>query len=214
MKSCQLQPKNSIKLLGITFDRNLTFEDHADMVGRKVTGFLRMLVSRRKLLPRNVIKLLVNAYVSSRLLYGLSIIGASAALRRRFQLLQNFAVRTIFGVPKFSRVSLLRGWLGWQTIDVLSRYRFGLLMYKSINGRSPPYLEIRLGDYASARQSTSRSGNLVPPVFTNNHGLNRFDIRCINFYNDLSDKSPWTSPLNEFKRKLLNWLASPGSAPD
>jgi hypothetical protein len=208
--SCNASPKDTVKLLGVTFDKHLTFQNHADLVGLKVSGFLRMLSTRRAKLPRNALKLVVNAYVSSRLLYAIAIVGMSSILRKRFQLLQNFAIRTIFGVPKFSRVSLLRGWLGWSSIEVLASYRFAVLIYKSINGFSPPYLQIRLGDYASSRQSTSRSGNLICPYFANNYGRKKFDVRLVRFYNGLTDKSLWTHPFNEFKRKLLQELTPAG----
>jgi hypothetical protein len=196
------EPKPCIRILGVLFDRNLTFENHANAISAKVTGFLRMLASRRKYLPRFTLKLLVNAYVSSRIQYCLSFLGTSPAVLKRYQLLQNFAVRTIFGLPKFSHVSNLRESLDWRTVAEEADYRFGILMWKSIRGTSPAYLHIELENFAPTHEFDTRSEQLRRPPSNNRYGDCVFGTRCVDFYNDSQDKTIWNMNFAKFRRKL------------
>jgi hypothetical protein len=196
------EPKPCIRILGVLFDRHLTFENHANTISAKVTGFLRMLASRRKCLPRFTLKLLVNAYVSSRLEYCLSFLGTSPTVLKRYQLLQNFAVRTIFGLPKFSHVSNLRESLDWRTVAEEADYRFGILMWKSIRDTSPAYMHIELADFAPPHDFDTRSEQLRRPPSNNRYGDCVFENRCVDFYNDCQDKTIWNMTFAKFRRKL------------
>jgi hypothetical protein len=198
----QVSPKPSIKILGVVFDQRLTFEDHASAVGSKISAFLQMLLSRRRSLPRSVLILLCNSYVLSRIIYGLSFLGSVPAVVRRYQLLQNFAVRVVFGVAKFSHVSALRKSLRWPTVEFLAMFRLGILMYAAIRGLSPGYLRLDLSEFSSGHQIYVRSNNLRVPRSRNHYGERTFEVRCVSLYNSLPDKTIWASTAGEFRVKL------------
>jgi hypothetical protein len=195
-------PKPSIRILGVYFDTHLKFDTHANTIASKVTGFLSMLAARRRHLPRAVLKTIINSYVSSRLMYCISFVGTAPSVLRRFQLLQNFAVRTIYGLNKFSHVSQLRNSLGWLTISELTKFHFGVLMWKCIHGQAPAYLSLCLNNFTPPHDHNSRVPTLRAPLANNRHGANIFESRCVRMYNSTNDKRIWAAGLSAFRRKL------------
>jgi hypothetical protein len=155
----------TMKILGVIFDETMTFSDHANYISRKVTGFLQMLAARRNKLPRSVLIQLINAYVSSQLTYCLAALSASPVICSRFQLLQNYAVRVIFGLRKFSHVTPLRKYLHWQTIRQLGSIKLGISAHKAVHGKGPTYLSMNLSDFSPSHTCHTRSTNFrLPPL--------------------------------------------------
>jgi hypothetical protein len=191
----------SIKVLGVIFDESMSFADHADFIAKKVTGFLQMLALRRNKLPRSTLTLLVNAYVSSRLSYCLAALSSSSVIRAKFQLLQNYAVRTIFGLSKFSHVSYLRKHLQWLTIEELGDIKLGVFAFKAIYGKTPDYLPLNLSDFLPSHEHYTRSTNLRLPVARNSYSDKTFEARSVALYNK-HPKDIWAESLSVFTEKL------------
>jgi hypothetical protein len=192
----------TVKILGVTFDQNLTFECHLDAIAAKTTGFLRMLSSRRAKLPRAVLIQLCNAYVSSRILYCLSVLGCVPMIAKRLQVLQNYAVRTVFGVPKFTHVSALRKCLGWRNIQQQALFRFALVMFKAIRNMGPEYLHVHLPDFAPRHRFAIRTSALREPLVENEHGKRTFVYRCVQLYNKVPNRAIWAGNLPNFKSAI------------
>jgi hypothetical protein len=203
LQGSAIKADKSVKVLGVTFDSHLTFERHADIIASKTSSFLRMLGARRKKIPRRVLIALCNAYVNSRLLYGLPILASVPAIPRRYQVLQNYAVRTIFGLSRFAHVSALRQQLRWNTVAQLAVMRFSVIMYKALNGVGPQYLFVRLANYAADHSFLTRASTLREPMVANEYGKRTFLYRCIQLYNKVSNRQTWIEPRNDFKQEML-----------
>jgi hypothetical protein len=203
-----VQSKISVKILGVIFDEKMTFSHHADFIARKVTGFLQMLAQRRKRLPRATLLMLVNAYVSSQLLYCISALCVSSAICLKYQLLQNYAVRVVFGLPKFSHVSYLRRSLGWPSIQQLGENRLGVFAHRAIHGTAPSYLDLRLSDFLPTHNYDTRSNILRIPIFMNEYAKMSFQARSLLLYNKTRDKSIWADCLATFRRRLMDEICS------
>jgi hypothetical protein len=196
-------PVEHTKILGIIFDSTMSFTKHGDYIAAKVTGFLRMIAQRRNKLPRSTVIMLVNSYVSSRLSYCLSALGSSSAICEKFQLLQNFAVRTIFGLPKFSHVSHLRNRLNWLSIKQLADMRLGLIAHRAIHGSTPAYLRLNLSAFLPSHAYFTRNNNLRLPIAQNRYSRMTFEARGVRLYNRCKRKEIWAEGRAAFST-LLN----------
>jgi hypothetical protein len=198
-----VRPVDNIKILGVIFDSSMSFVKHADYISAKVTGFLQMLARRRNKLPRSTLILLVNSYVSSRLTYCLSALASSSALCEKYQLLQNFAVRTIFGLRKFSHVSHLRSRLHWLSIKQLADMRLGLFAHRAIHGNSPEYMRLDLSAFLPTHGYFTRNNDLRVPIARNRYCQMTFEARSVRLYNRCKRKDIWAEGRAAFQN-LLN----------
>ena len=59
-----IEETNYIKLLGITFDKNLTFKNHVEVIARKISKYVGMLFKLSKYLPLEIIKTLYYSLIN------------------------------------------------------------------------------------------------------------------------------------------------------
>jgi hypothetical protein len=195
-------PSDTMKILGVVFDSTMSFMAHADLISNRVTGFLQMIVHRRNKLPRPTLIMLINAYISSQLMYCLSAVGISSAVCDKFQKLQNYAVRVVFGLQKFSHVSHLRKKLNWLPMSQQIELRFGAIAHRAVHGKTPGYLRLNLSDFLPAHSYPTRSNNLRLPRARNRFCDMTFEARCIKMYNRCEKKEIWAEGHSEFMRRF------------
>jgi hypothetical protein len=196
-----VMPADKMKILGVIFDSSMSFMAHANHIASKVSGFLRMMAHRRNKLPRKTLILLVNAYVSSQLSYCLSALCVSPSLCEKFQQLQNYAVRVIFGLHKFSHVSSLRNDLCWPSIKQLALMKFGSIVHQAIHGTAPVYLKLNLSQFLPSHGYHTRSCNLRQPFARNRFCHLTFEARSIMMYNKTVHKEIWAEGRSAFMKK-------------
>jgi hypothetical protein len=195
---------DSLKLLGVVFDRHLTFRKHIGHVSRSVTGFLRTLSANRRRLPRKVKAMLVNAYVVSRLSYCLPVFGHRIEVIDAFQKLQNFGIRVIYGLPKSSSVQLLREHLGWLDIRRLYKYRLALMVHKAIHGCAPKYLDLSLAERQPTHRYRLRRVHFRQDVGHDNQFLeNSFFEKATEMYNEIGG-AVFAESMSRFKAVILH----------
>ena len=68
------------KYLGITIGSNLTWASHVAYVCKKMTYYLYLIGCHRKVLPSNVIEMLIDSLVFSHYVYGLPVWGPSLSV--------------------------------------------------------------------------------------------------------------------------------------
>ena len=109
--------------LDITMDRHMTFRPHLDQITGCCTRILLGLTATRHWLPREVMVLLFNSLVMSRLRYCPAVYGnASVEIRDRIQELINFSARTVTGLSKRDHVSEVVRSLQWMRAPSLYQY--------------------------------------------------------------------------------------------
>lgn len=174
-----LKPSKSIKILGVVIDQQLLFEEHVQKVSAKLTGFIRTLSSRRKAFPRRTLKILMNSYVKSRIHYCISTIGISTTAVQDLEKCQNFAIRTIYGLPKFEHISVYRNELQWMRIAQASMYNLGLIIYKQKHSERPGYLNLDLGPRLPHDRFPRRHRVIRRDLHNNRYGEMTFTDRAI-----------------------------------
>ena len=107
---------NTVRNLGVIFDRHLTWDPHVSALVKKCNGILIGLSHVRHQIPSHLLLTLVNALVLSHVRYYLAVFtNGSEKNIRRLQKIMNFALRAVSGRRKFHHISDVREELGWPT---------------------------------------------------------------------------------------------------
>ena len=94
-------------------------------VKRSLITYLYWINAHYKHMPNDVLKLLIDSLVLSRLTYALPVWGPAISKQylTRLQRQHNWAVHIVKNLKKFDHVSAHRTELGWLPVDALIRYR-------------------------------------------------------------------------------------------
>ncbi len=170
-------PSTSVRNLGVIFDSRMTMVDHVNAVTRTCFNHLRQLRFVRRSLSSESAKMLVHAFVSSKVDYCNSLlIGAPDYVIRRLQAVLNASARLITGLRWHDHITpVMRDELHWLPVRQRIVYKVALLVYKCLHGAGPSYLtdcctiltaaslhhhlrSVSRGDLFYPRLSTHRSG--------------------------------------------------------
>lgn len=118
---CNLQPSNTVKLLGVTLDKHLTFKDHVDSTVQKCHGLLGVLARSAPFLTTELLKISYSALIRSQLEYCSSIFASAAPSHlKKLDVIQKMASRIICRAPRNSHSEPL---LERLQLDSLSKRR-------------------------------------------------------------------------------------------
>jgi hypothetical protein len=154
--------------LGVFFDQHLDMRKHITNVCRQCYYQLRQLRVICHNLPKDVLKTLLHAFVSTRLDYCNALFyGLPKSDIRKLQSVQNAAARLIGGLRKYDHItSLMRDQLHWLPISFRIDYKIAVLTYKALHHQSPDYVTAMCclaADSSSINGHRSASnGDLIP----------------------------------------------------
>jgi hypothetical protein len=179
--SDQLPFVTSVTNLGFHLDSGLTMSRHVDSVCRSGFFQLRQLRVVRSSLTPDCAKMLVHAFISSRLDYCNSLLfGVSSDQLRRLQSVQNAAARLISGTRKFDHISPVLCDLHWLPVAKRITYKLAMLVHKCLNGNAPSYLAnvcVPVTTLPGRRQLRSATtGQLFVPRTNTNVGGRGFSV--------------------------------------
>ena len=152
----------TVKNLGLTMDRCLSFDDHITHLVAKSTGILISLAHSRHVLP-SWTAYVVNALVVSSIRYCVSVYGScNDSQLHRVQKLLNFCARVIGGRRKYDRVSDVLQQLGWLSARQLVSYHRLCLIKTALDTQLPADIAAMFS-YVSTPHHTRQSGQLQCP---------------------------------------------------
>ena len=153
----------------------MTMLDHVNNVIRACFYQLHQLHCVHCFLSKDAAKLLVHAFISSRIDYCNSLLyGASSHVIRKMQAVMNSAARLICSVGRFNHItSVIRDEVYWLPVQQRIKYTIALLVYKCLRGTGLSYLSDCYTALTEAnlchRQRSVTHSYLVLPQTTNYH---------------------------------------------
>ena len=156
--------KPVVKNLGFWLDRTLSFKDQVNKVKSSCFHKLRNIAKMKGYLSVTQVRILVQAVILSKLDYCNALyFGCNSSVIKQLQVIQNRACRIIFGMSKTQSVDLKLKELHWLKVNERIEFKIMLLVFKSVNGLAPEYLN-----------------ELI--VFNNDSGLRRRSLHVANPY--------------------------------
>ena len=202
-------PSKYARNICVTFDSVLNFERHITDICKSCYFNIRNIYRIRKFLSTEHTKILVNAFVTSRLdncnslLYGLP-----CYLLHKLQLVQNCAARLILGGSKFDHITPLLRELHWLPVEHRITFKLLLITFKALNNLAPCYITNLLHLYTPNRLLRSSSKFLlqVPKSNLKTYGDRAFSVCAPKLWNCLPSYIRRRSSVSTFKSSLKTYL--------
>ena len=204
-----IQPSNSVRNLGIIFDKNLSMEQQVREVCKKSYFQLYRLKQLDKYLSSDLLSILIHSYISSHLDYCNALyFGLPNILINKLQRIQNSAARLLTNTPRHWHITPILKDLHWLPVEQRILYKIGILAYKSLNGLCPTYLSKFITKYTPSKNLRSKNRNLLskPKINCKKYGGRGFKFAAAHVWNDLTDDVRQAETYNVFKKKLKTFL--------
>ena len=139
----KIERKETIKLLGMYIDENLTWKPQIDHVCSKLSSLNGVLYRQSFYMDYNMKNVFYNSFILSHIDYCINIWGnASTTYLNKIQILQNRAARTILNADRFVSSHVLLERLKWMSVAQRSDYITYLLIFKVLHGLAANYLNV------------------------------------------------------------------------
>ena len=203
-----LTPNESIKDLGVNFDRNLNFNEHIIKVPAQCMSALGQINRVKHVFNKELLITIINSLVFSKLFYCSSVWSMiSEGNIKKLQSVQNFAARIIGGLRKYDHVTPILKELQWIPVKKHLFYRDAVLAFKCMNGLAPNYLSSLFTTRdAVSRRTTRQSDQVNLPLFTSVKGQNSFKYRIAKLWNELPPDIKLCGSISVFKFNLKKEL--------
>jgi hypothetical protein len=166
---CVVPLTDTVKLLGVTLDRHLTFDSHVQNVCKSAYYHIRALKHIRSSLSTDMVRTVASALVNSRLDYANSVLyNTSSGNMLKLQRVQNALARVVTYTKRVEHIHPVLHQLHWLPIKYRIDYKVATLAYKVRSTGHPTYLLPLVCDYAPTRNLRSSAQYLlnVPAVRT------------------------------------------------
>jgi len=202
---------DSMKVLGVTLDRRLTFDDHVSAVARSCNYHARVIRHVRQLLTVDLAQTLACSLILSSIDYCNAVLhGAPSGTIQKLQRVQNNAARVILQVPRRSHANSLLQELHWLPVEQRITYKLAVLTYKIRQTPVSEYLSRHITTRSSTRSLRSSSAPLLHvPFRQTSFGKHSFSTIAPAVWNSLPVSLQNCDTLTLFKSRLKAHLFSP-----
>jgi len=207
-----ITPSSHVRNLGVTFDADLSFNNHISFLSSSCFFYIRLLRQIRSSLDSHSTMLLANALVASKLdncnslFYGLPLSSIN-----RIQRIQNCLARVVVPSTKRSHhITPILKQLHWLPIKQRITYKIATLTFKARHHKQPSYLFNHLVPYTPLRilRSSDQSLLTVPRV-DSAIGRRAFSFAALTIWNDLPLSLRTSSTVSTFCSSLKTYLFPP-----
>ena len=202
-------PSDFARNIGVVFDITFSLERHVIELCKTAFYHIRSISRIRKYLSYDTTKVLIHAFITSRLdncnslLYNLP-----KYLINRLQYVFNSAAKLVSLSRKFDHVTPLLIDLHWLPVEQRIIFKILLITYKALNGLAPSYVVDLLEPYVPRRSLRSSSKlKLTEPTFhLKSYGFRSFSICAPRLWNSIPFEIRSSSSIDNFKSKLKTHL--------
>lgn len=208
-----IEVSESLKNLGVIFDRHLSWEPQLAETSRKLFASAGSLRRLRNFLPTSTKTALVQSLLLPILDYAdACYLDLTEVQLNKLERLQNFCIRFIFGLRKYDHVSEYRHKLQWLPIRLRRNTHILFLLYTILFFPSTPcYLKERFEflPFATSRPlRVSSSLMLRTPVHSSKFSGNSFTVRAVRLWNDLPLPIRQAKSIGIFKKMVQDHYLS------
>ena len=150
--------KSNVKYLGVQIDSQLSWKEHITVALSKISRGVGMLKYSKKFLSLETVQKMYLGIVDPHIRYCCSVWGcAGDTILQKLQKIQNRAARIVTNSP-FDEASLpLISQLGWLNIREMVDFEIATMVYKSLHGLAPPYMQDMFHKLSDCRKRVLRS---------------------------------------------------------
>lgn len=202
-------PSSQARNLGVIFDSQFKFNSQIMATTKSCSFWLKNLYSLKKYLPDESLKILVHAFITSRLDFCNSLLNNLPKYEtKRLQIIQNLAARLITNTPRLEHISPSLYQLHWLPICYRAQFKALTFIHNYIYGESPDYIKsiLSLKSHIHNTRFSSQTVLTIPSNLNSKLGQRCFSYYASNFWNHLPLDLRKIKNFNEFKMKLKTYL--------
>ena len=199
----------SNKYLGVQIDSELKWREHITFAIGKISRAMGMLKYAKKYLPLEIVKNMYTSIVEPHFRNCCSVWGCCGeTLLDKLQKLQNRAARIVTNSSYDTSSLPLIGRLGWLTIKEMIEFEIATMVYKSLHGLAPEYMQLMFTKLSenNSRSLRNTDTDLRIPRFATSYGQRSFSYRGVTVWNKLSTEIKNAPSLATFKNLLKQAL--------
>ena len=211
MSESTIQPAETARNIGVTFDSHHTLKKHISTTCQSIYHYLRKIGYIRPYLSKSTCQKLVQALISSKLDNGNALLyGLPNDHIKPLQHVQNAAAKIIMRARKYDHVTPLLKELHWLPVQDRIKFKLLLMTYKSLNGLAPRYLSDLLHWKTATRtlRSTNKHLLYVPKYKLESYGGRSFSSAAPRLWNELPIEIREQVTISTFKKHLKTYLFS------
>lgn len=198
---------HSYKLLGVTIDENLNWDEQVNKVCKIISSKISLLNKIKIFLPTHIRQLFYNAYILPYIDYCSSVWGnLSKNNSDRIDKLQKRAARIILDCDMSVPSEFMFSSLKWLSFINRVKYQKCILMYKIISNQTPDYLKLpnEATNHYNLRSQSNQ--NLFVPRPKTNFYKNSFHFSAVNAWNELPSHLKLCKNVDLFKNKCYEYF--------
>ena len=197
----EISSVNELKLLGVTIDKDLSFNSHVSNIVRKMNNQLQVIKRHKRFIDTNAKFLLYNAYFLPQLNYCSTVWNFCGKCNSaKLEKLNERSLRYVLNDTNFSYEELLK------KVDHPSLYNrrihdILILVYTTIHGYAPEYNSntLTLRSNSSTMNLRGQDCLTIPRVRTTKCGLHSFSYYVSKLWNSISDSIRTLPTIKAFK---------------
>ena len=198
---------SSQKYLGIILDNQLKFDDHINMLFKKISETIGLLRKLHNFLPRTALIIINKAFIRPHLDYGdiLYDQAYNMSFHQKLESIQYNACLAITGAIRGTSKEKLYQEIGLESLQLRRWYRKLGMFYKIFKSKSPQYL-FKLIPEKTSSYVTRNAENI--PLFNIKHNFykNSFFPSSIIEWNNLDPKLRNSENFGNFKNNILKFI--------
>jgi Reverse transcriptase (RNA-dependent DNA polymerase) len=207
LNGTQINYTDTVKNLGIFFDKHLAWDKHISSICQKVYGTLNNLQKFRGMTPEIIRLRLVKTLILPHFDYCcFAYCNINLGQRKRLQVLLHAAIQYVYNVPFSSRLTPY--YVKAEILKVRERYDLEILLmtHKIVNKNCPSYLSdfVELVSDTSSRTSRAHKLKMKTPRVGIDVAENSFIVKSSRLWNNLPEKLCSNSNIDSFKSSLKN----------
>jgi len=137
-----IKPTQSVKLLGVTLDHHLSFNEHIHNVTKKCHGLIGLLASAAPYLSKDLLRLAYIALIRSHLEYSSAIFASAAPTQlQRLEVIQKISSRVVCAAPRDAHAAPLLRSLSLLPLEDRRRSHIASLVQSILSGNCHPAFE-------------------------------------------------------------------------
>ena len=195
------------KSLGVIVDDKLNWSAHINELTKKIASGIGAMKRIRRLAPQATLHLIYQSLIQSQFDYCSIVWGnCGITLQNKLQKLQNRAARVLTFSDYDADADRLLRILGWRKLIRQQQITRAIMIYKSLHGLAPEYLNSKFQLKAPAYNLRNHENQVNVPLPRTNYYKNSFTYSGATLWNSLPYDVRQIQSLEQFKRKVKQVL--------